>query len=87
MKEISTIKPPILFILLYFFTSFFLKALNANAETNMVKKIDANVKVCSESTRVNDAVSGNKESMIYLLPTAANKAPTGSPNRGSTSFG
>src|SRR4051812_29257593 len=43
--------------------------------------------VCSVSTNVNDEDSGSKESIIYLLPTAANKPPTGNPNRGSSSEG
>ncbi len=39
------------------------------------------------STSVKDADSGKIETIIYLLPTAANSPPTGRPNRGSTSEG
>ena len=41
---------------------------------------------CKVSTKVYSEVSGSKESMMYLLPTAANKPPTGKAIRGSTSF-
>ena len=43
--------------------------------------------VCNVSTSVKADVSGKTESIIYLLPTAANKPPTGKPKRGSSSHG
>src|SRR5688572_18216387 len=49
--------------------------------------MDTNVSECNVSTNVKSDDSGNNESMMYLLPTAANKPPTGSPNRGSNSEG
>ncbi len=50
----------------------------------MVKKVN---RVKRINQCVKEADSGKIESMIYLLPTAANSPPTGNPKRGSTSDG
>ena len=49
----------------------------------MVPKMAINVKACKESTKVKVEDSGNIESMMYLLPTAANSEPTLNPKRDS----
>lgn len=46
----------------------------------MVINIDTKVNACNESTKVNVDDSGKMESIIYLLPTAANREPTLNPN-------
>src|SRR6187431_2777416 len=61
--------------------------LRETAETNKVIKMAKNVSECKVSTSVNEEDSGNTESMIYLLPTAANRPPTGKPKRSSSSEG
>ena len=46
-------------------------------------RINSNVMPCNVSTSVNVVDSGSAESIIYLLPITANKAPTLRPNRES----
>src|SRR5689334_9908117 len=62
-------------------------SLSDTAEINKVIKMAKNVRECKVSTKVNEDDSGNTESIIYLLPTAANSPPTGKPKRGSSSDG
>ena len=46
----------------------------------MVIKMETNVAPCKISTVVKEEDSGKYESMMYLLPTAANNPPTGNAN-------
>ena len=46
----------------------------------MIVRMKSSVIPCSASTRVKEVDSGRDESIIYLLPITANKAPTLNPN-------
>ena len=62
---------------------FFLIRFSEYAFAAIVVKIKNKVIPWSRSTRVNELDSGKAESIIYLLPMTANKAPTVNPKRES----
>ena len=69
--------------LLASFILFFLTRFSEKAVAAIVENIKNNVSPCNVSTSVKEVDSGNDESIMYLLPTTANKDPTLKPKRES----